>query len=113
VIPSVGRWAMIAVLLLLGEPVSRGEPAGGASGVPPEAAMIGVNLAGGEFGKLPGVANRDYAYPGPRQFDYCQAKGLTIVRLPLKWERVQPKLKDALDEAELERLDAAVKLAAA
>ena len=62
--------------------------------------MVGVNLAGGEFGKLPGVANRDYAYPGPRQFDYCQAKGLTVIRLPFKWERVQPKLKDALDEAE-------------
>ncbi len=65
-----GRLAMIAALWLPGEAVSVGQPAEGASRVPPETTMVGVNLAGGEFGKLPGVANRDYAYPGPRQFDY-------------------------------------------
>jgi endoglucanase len=104
--------AVVAAWWLLGAVAARGEPAGGAARVPPEAAMVGVNLAGGEFGKLPGVANRDYAYPGPRQFDYCQAKALTVIRLPLKWERLQPKLMSRLDEAELTRLDTAVKLAA-
>ncbi|MCY2991204.1 MAG: hypothetical protein NTY19_25520 [Planctomycetota bacterium] len=90
-ITSAGRWAMIAAWLLLGEPVSRGEPAGSASGGPLEAAMIGVNLAGGEFGKLPGVANRDYAYPGPQPFDDSQVKGLTA----------QPHGEDRCDEREL------------
>jgi aryl-phospho-beta-D-glucosidase BglC (GH1 family) len=103
------RWLiLLAHVMLLGGAVAGGEPAGGT----PEAALVGVNLAGGEFGKVPGVYDRDYAYPGPRQFDYCQAKGLTVVRLPLRWERIQPKLMDTLDEAELRRLDAAVKLAA-
>lgn len=106
------RWARLAALWLLGAAVSTGATADDAAGVPPEASQVGVNLAGGEFGKLPGVANRDYAYPGPRQFDYCQAHGLSIIRLPLKWERVQPQLRSPLDQSELERLDAAVKLAA-
>ena len=110
-IASAGRLAMFAAVWLLGGIVSGGEPAGGQLLMPPDISLIGVNLAGGEFGKLPGVANRDYAYPGPQQFDYCQAKGLTLIRLPFKWERLQPKLKDALDEAELKRLDASVKLA--
>jgi hypothetical protein len=105
-------FVIVVVWWPLGVPASGAESAGGASSVPPEAAMVGVNLAGGEFGKLPGVANRDYAYPGRKQFDYCQDKGLTVIRLPLRWERVQPKLMNPLDEAELARLDAAVKLAA-
>lgn len=70
--------------------------------------MIGVNLAGGEFGSPPGVFNRDYTYPGPKQFDYCKSKGLVVVRLPLLWERLQPKLMQPLDAAELKRLDEAV-----
>ena len=47
--------------------------AGGDSSVPPETANVGVNLAGAEFGKLPGMAGRDYGYPGPQQFDYCKS----------------------------------------
>ena len=102
-----GRLAL-AAWMLCGSVTLAAESAG----IPPEAAMVGVNLAGGEFGKTPGVPNKDYAYPGAKQFDYCKAKGLTVIRLPFKWERLQPKLMGSLDEAELQRLDAAVKLAA-
>lgn len=105
-----GRLAMLAALGLAVEAVSRGEEPATAP-LPPEAAMVGVNLAGGEFGRVPGVFNRDYAYPGANQFDYCQAKGLSIVRLPFKWERLQPELMGPLDLAELARLDQAVQLA--
>ena len=35
-------------------------PEGSSSQTPPEAAMVGVNLACGEFGRVPGVYGRDY-----------------------------------------------------
>lgn len=72
---------------------------------------IGVNLAGGEFGRAPGVFNKDHTYPGAEQFDYCQKKGLRLIRLPFKWERIQPTLMRSLDGGELARLDAVVSLA--
>ena len=80
-------------------------------GVDPEIQMIGVNLAGAEFGRTPGVFNKDYTYPGAKQFDYCQRKGLRVVRLPFKWERIQPKLMGPLDNAEVDRMDGVVELA--
>ena len=79
--------------------------------LPPELQMIGVNQAGAEFGRGVGVYNKDYTYPGAKQFDYCQAKGLKVIRLPFKWERIQPQLAQPLAEAELARLDAVVRLA--
>jgi len=75
--------------------------------------MLGVNLAGGEFGSMPGVFNKDYTYPGARQFEYCKNKGLTVVRLPFKWERMQRTLMGPLDETELKRLDQVVEHARA
>jgi len=61
---SAGRWAMLAALWLLGEPVSRGEPAVVEARALPDVSMVGVNLAGGEFGKLPGVAAGTTPIPG-------------------------------------------------
>jgi endoglucanase len=81
--------------------------------VPAEAAMVGVNLASGEFGTTPGVYDKDYAYPGAKQFDYCKAQGLSVVRLPFKWERVQRELMGPLDATEMKRLDGVVALARA
>ncbi|MBI1369245.1 MAG: cellulase family glycosylhydrolase [Planctomycetes bacterium] len=78
---------------------------------PDLATHIGVNLAGGEFGKMPGRFNYDYTYPKAEDFDYFHDKHLDLIRLPFKWERVQPKLMGPLDEAELKRLDAVVALA--
>ncbi len=79
--------------------------------LPPEVQMIGVNEAGAEFGRGIGTYNKDYTYPGAKQFDYCQAKGLKVIRLPFKWERIQPGLNQPLAEAELARLDGVVALA--
>jgi endoglucanase len=75
------------------------------------AQRIGVNLAGGDFGRIPGVFNKDYTYPGAKQFDYCQKKGLRLIRLPFKWERIQPELMGTLDRDEIGRLDRVVELA--
>lgn len=77
----------------------------------PKADMLGVNLACGEFGSAPGVFNRDYTYPGAGQFDYCKDKGLRVVRLPIRWERVQRELMKPLEATELARLDQVVELA--
>src|SRR5687768_6408262 len=70
--------------------------------------MLGVNLCGAEFGEkeLPGVYDKHYTYPTAKSLDYYKSKGLMLVRLPFRWERMQPALNGPLDAAELGRLDA-------
>ncbi len=75
------------------------------------ACLQGVNLAGAEFGQGRGVYGKDYIYPSAKTIDHFAAKGMTVVRLPFKWERLQPKLDEALDVTELQRLKATVALA--
>jgi aryl-phospho-beta-D-glucosidase BglC (GH1 family) len=77
------------------------------------ASMRGVNLAGGEFGTPPGTYGVSYKYPTAAYFDYYQSKGLTLMRVPFRWERVQPTLNAALDATEMGRLDAVIDLAEA
>ena len=82
------------------------------AGVPARAAapacLRGVNLSGPEFGTVPGRYGTDYAYPSAQTIARFGALGLTGVRLPVRWERLQPRLGEPLDAAELLRLDAAV-----
>lgn len=68
----------------------------------------GVNLAGAEFGRVPGRVGSEYSYPGARHLDYFASLGMTLVRLPFRWERLQPALFGAFDAAELKRLTAFV-----
>ncbi len=65
--------------------------------------MRGVNLAGAEFGEdnLPGVYGRDYTYNSEATFRYFAAKGLNLIRLCLRWERLQPLLLGPLDAENL------------
>jgi endoglucanase len=66
--------------------------------------MIGINLSGAEFGKaIPGVHGVDYAYPTADLKAYAE-QGITLVRLPFRWERMQPQLNGPLNQAELGRL---------
>src|SRR5690606_12171314 len=60
-----------------------------------EAQPFGINLSGAEFGpvNIPGVHNRDYTYPTTAELDYFKSKGLTLIRFPFKWERIQRELK--------------------
>lgn len=71
-----------------------------------EARLTGVNVAGAEFNssKLPGVIFKDYTYPNSAELAFIAAQGANIIRLPFRWERIQPQLKGALDPAELQRL---------
>lgn len=63
----------------------------------------GVSLAGPEFGdtQLPGVENRDFTMNSELSYRYFGAKGLSLIRLPLRWERMQPALRGPLDETYL------------
>ncbi|RAI38555.1 hypothetical protein CH338_12260, partial [Rhodoplanes elegans] len=66
--------------------------------------MFGVNLAGAEFGPRRGEYGTHYIYPGAADLDYYLSKGVTLIRLPFTWERMQPTLGGALDQAELGRM---------
>ncbi len=67
--------------------------------------MFGVNLAGAEFfhKKMDGVGrfNIDYHYPTTTELDYWHSKGLDLIRLPFKWDRLQREVSGPLSEDEL------------
>ena len=65
---------------------------------------FGVNLAGAEFGAVPGTIDVDYTYPTQAEFQYYGSKGCKLVRIPFKWERLQPVLYAALDATNVGRL---------
>ncbi len=66
---------------------------------------FGVNLAGADFGtNFPGTNNVDYTYPTSIELDYYHTKGLNLIRLPIKWERIQPVLNGNINESELLRI---------
>jgi len=70
----------------------------------------GVSLAGAEFGSAPtptnlGTYDDDYIYPNSREVDYFLSRGMNTLRVPFRWERLQPSLNGAFDNAEFTRLD--------
>lgn len=77
-----------------------------------KAEPFGVNLAGAEFGDVfPGEFGVHYTYPNAEELDYFKSKGLNLIRLPFKWERIQPTLYAPLDATELARMKTFVKAA--
>ena len=85
--------------------------------------LLGVNLAGAEFGppydtsghltgrNVPGVFGTDYIYPTHTEIDYYASKGMSVIRLPFLWERLQHTENGSLDATELGRLDDVVNYA--
>ncbi|ACE83988.1 glycoside hydrolase family 5 protein [Cellvibrio japonicus] len=75
--------------------------------------LTGVNLAGAEFNskKLPGVFNKDYTYPTQAELVFSASQGANVIRLPFRWERLQPQANGLLDSAELGRLKTTVEAA--
>lgn len=75
--------------------------------------LRGVNVAGAEFhsNRIPGVLNKDYTYPNPVDFDYIRDIGANVIRLPFRWERIQPELMQELDAKELRALSSTVEQA--
>jgi endoglucanase len=76
----------------------------------------GVSLAGPEFGSAkaefsnlnPGVCGRDYTYNSEATFAYFCSHNLRLLRLPLRWERLQPRLNQPLEEMEIRHLKTAI-----
>jgi len=98
--------ALVAGALALGPGAAAADAeAGSAASAAAGTVLLGVSLAGGEFGKAPGEFGREYTYPVEAEFAYLAAKGLPLARLPIRWERVQKGLGGRLDETEMARLD--------
>jgi len=64
----------------------------------------GVNIAGAEFGEIPGVRFRNYTYNNEESFKYFAQKGFDVLRVPVKWERLQPALSGPLNAGDLAEL---------
>jgi aryl-phospho-beta-D-glucosidase BglC (GH1 family) len=105
-----GRGVNAQALVIEGQPASR---------------LRGLNVAGAEFAtpvdeptstfsnKASGEHGRDYVYPSPATLAYLAERGVTFVRLPVRWERLQPRLGGPLASVERQRLLAAVAAARA
>ncbi len=75
--------------------------------------LPGANVSGGEFngGAQPRRYGYDYIYPAQAEVDLLKKLNLKLMRVPILWERIQYTPSGPLDEAEMTRLDAVVKLA--
>lgn len=78
--------------------------------------LRGINLAGGEFNPtpsgLPGVYDVDYAYDISSTYSYMRSRGHRLIRLPFRWERIQPTLGGPLSTSGISELTQAVQAAA-
>ncbi len=90
-------------------------PAPSATPTPTTTFLRGVDLAGAEFGSntLPGTVDQNYTYPTASELDYYRSKGLNLIRLPFRWERLQRELYAPLDANDLGRIDTFVAAARA
>ncbi|MEO7432394.1 MAG: glycoside hydrolase family 5 protein [Dokdonella sp.] len=69
----------------------------------------GVNLSSAEFGNaIPGTPNVDYTWPTNAELDYFRSRGMNVVRVAFKWERMQAALNAPLEANYLASLDAVV-----
>jgi endoglucanase len=77
------------------------------------APLRGVNLPSATFGTSSGVRayGYEYIYPDRESIDYFAEKGMNVVRLPFRWENLQPTAKSPLNPNELARIDKVVDLA--
>lgn len=90
--------------------------------------LRGLHFSGGDkfdesvnSNSEPGVFDQDYWYPGIARnpetglntFEYLATRGVGLVRLPFRWERIQPALKSPLNRTELARYKASVASATA
>ena len=70
--------------------------------------FTGTNLSAGEFGDpQPGktlVYGKNYIYPNETELAYFDAKGMNVIRLPFRWEVLQPVARGPLTPIEVQRL---------
>jgi len=73
---------------------------------------VGVSLAGAEFGcessdfsnENPGQLGVDYTFPESETIRYFSRAGVDVVRIPFRWERIQPRLGQRLDRQHVREL---------
>ena len=72
----------------------------------PAQRLLGVNLAGADFGEtvLPGTFGVNYTYPTEAEIDHFLSRGMNTIRLPFRWERLQRAFLGEFDAAEMGRL---------
>lgn len=92
-----------SVLLILAVALGPAQGAGGRD------VLRGVNLAGGDFGTVPGLYGTDYTYPTEDEIDAYAQRGFDVIRVPFRWERLQHSVNGPLDRrgdgtGDLERL---------
>ena len=118
----VAAGILLACALLRALAPSGGQAAGPHPPLPapptPPCPQFGVNLSGGEFGDtLPGTYGLDYIYPGINnnawELDYFHSKGLNLIRLNVRWERLQHALYGALTTFDIGLIDQVLTNAAA
>jgi hypothetical protein len=77
----------------------------------------GVNTSGGELllgiedtfsNQNPGTYGTNYAYPTSGSLKYLAGRGHKVIRLPFRWERIQPTLNGSLNQTELGRIKTCV-----
>jgi hypothetical protein len=85
--------------------------------------MRGINDAGGAFGapvdeptsefsnRNPGRYGVAYHYDSQETLDYLADRAIDLIRLPFRWERLQPRPGQKLDPEELARIRGAVRRA--
>jgi endoglucanase len=69
--------------------------------------LTGVNISGAELNYSVGRPGRvffDYIYPSDAEFDYFRKKGANVIRVPVRWERLQHEIGGPIDPDELKRL---------
>ncbi|WP_162759432.1 glycoside hydrolase family 5 protein [Rhizobium sp. NFR12] len=69
--------------------------------------LIGVNLAGAEFGMIGGR----WKWPHQKNMEYYLSLGVKVFRVPFKWNRLQPDIAKPPEPAALEGLDRIVERA--
>ncbi|SFV30163.1 glycoside hydrolase family 5 protein [Hyphomicrobium facile] len=57
--------------------------------LPPAKPAMGVNMASGEFGQGT-TFNKDYVYPENARIDWSKEQGFKILRVPFKFQNIQP-----------------------
>lgn len=66
---------------------------------------FGMNIACADFGSVfPGTYDKDYTYPTDSDLVYWQEKGLRLVRMPFRWERLQYELGGELNRHDLDKM---------
>jgi aryl-phospho-beta-D-glucosidase BglC (GH1 family) len=99
-----GIFAVILTLLATGVTPNQGS----AAVVNPPVQWRGVSLAGADFGAGEKWIGGEWIYPRQAELEYFKAKGMTTIRLPFRWERIQPVLNGPLSTTELAEISSVV-----